>query len=129
MNRPRFIVASAAWLTLVATAGGSCVSSAAGASDPVDVIYPEIESLYIDLHRNPELAFHEQRTAGVLAERVKALGYEVFDAPAGIVAGNPRIGSGWIVRLAYFAAGAAVAPDPRQIPTNGTGATSASHAA
>jgi len=83
VNRPRFIVASAAWLTLVATAGGSCVSSAAGASDPVDVIYPEIESLYIDLHRNPELAFHEQRTAGVLAERVKALGYDVSTGVGG----------------------------------------------
>jgi metal-dependent amidase/aminoacylase/carboxypeptidase family protein len=29
----------------------------------VDAIYPDIEKLYIDLHRNPELAFHEQRTA------------------------------------------------------------------
>jgi hippurate hydrolase len=43
----------------------------------VNVIYPEIEKLYIDLHRNPELAFHEQRTAAELAERVKALGYDV----------------------------------------------------
>jgi hippurate hydrolase len=43
----------------------------------VDAIYPDIETLYIDLHRNPELAFHEQRTAAALAARVKALGYEV----------------------------------------------------
>src|ERR687887_1508833 len=46
-------------------------------SQQVNAIYPEIEKLYADLHRNPELAFHEQRTAAELAERVKALGYDV----------------------------------------------------
>jgi amidohydrolase len=46
-------------------------------SQQVNAIYPEIEKLYFDLHRNPELAFHEQRTAAELAERVKALGYDV----------------------------------------------------
>src|SRR3954447_25989863 len=43
----------------------------------VDAIYPEIEALYIDLHRNPELAFQKTRTAATLAARVKALGYDV----------------------------------------------------
>lgn len=43
----------------------------------VDAIYPKIDKLYRDLHRNPELAFHEQRTAATLAARLKALGYEV----------------------------------------------------
>ncbi len=43
----------------------------------VDAVYPDIESLYIDLHQNPELAFQEVRTAAKLAARVKALGYEV----------------------------------------------------
>ena len=43
----------------------------------VDAIYPDIEALYIDLHRNPELAFQEVQTAAKLAARVKALGYEV----------------------------------------------------
>jgi amidohydrolase len=45
--------------------------------EKVNAIYPDIETLYIDLHRNPELAFHEQRTAATLAARVKALGYKV----------------------------------------------------
>lgn len=49
----------------------------------VDAIYPDIEKLYIDLHRNPELAFHEQRTAATLAARVKALGYEVTTGVGG----------------------------------------------
>ena len=43
----------------------------------VDAIYPDVEALYIDLHRNPELAFQEVQTAAKLAARVKALGYEV----------------------------------------------------
>ena len=43
----------------------------------VDAIYPDIEALYIDLHRNPELAFQETRTAASLAATVKALGFEV----------------------------------------------------
>ena len=43
----------------------------------VNAIYPDIEALYIDLHRHPELAFQEVQTAAKLAARVKALGYEV----------------------------------------------------
>jgi amidohydrolase len=43
----------------------------------LDKDYPTIEALYQDLHRNPELAFNEVQTAKKLAERVKALGFEV----------------------------------------------------
>ncbi|MQA28213.1 MAG: hypothetical protein GEU82_00030 [Luteitalea sp.] len=43
----------------------------------VDAIDPDVEALYIDLHRNPELAFEETETAAKLAARVKALGFEV----------------------------------------------------
>jgi amidohydrolase len=32
-----------------------------------------------DLHAHPELAFEEVRTAGIVAERLRALGYEVYD--------------------------------------------------
>ena len=49
----------------------------------VDAIYPDIEKLYVDLHRHPELAFHEQRTAATLAGRVEALGYEVTTGVGG----------------------------------------------
>ncbi len=52
-------------------------------SSQVNKIYPDIEALYIDLHQNPELAFHEQRTAAKLAERVKALGYDVTTGVGG----------------------------------------------
>jgi amidohydrolase len=54
----------------------------------IDAIYPDIEALYIDLHRNPELAFQETQTAAKLAARTKALGFDVTTGVArtGIVA-------------------------------------------
>ena len=43
----------------------------------LDAYYPELQSLYQDIHRNPELAFQETQTAAKLTARLKALGYEV----------------------------------------------------
>jgi amidohydrolase len=66
----------------------------------VDAIYPDIEKLYIDLHRNPELAFHEQRTAATLAARVKALGYAVTTGVGGTgVVAILKNGQGPVVML------------------------------
>lgn len=36
----------------------------------------DLAALYRDLHENPELSFQEERTAGVVAGRLRALGYE-----------------------------------------------------
>ena len=49
----------------------------------MDKDYPTIEALYQDLHRNPELAFNEHQTAKKLAERVKALGFDVTTGVGG----------------------------------------------
>src|SRR5690348_13912910 len=66
----------------------------------VDAIYPDIEKLYIDLHKNPELAFHEQRTAATLAARVKALGYDVTTGVGGTgVVAILKNGKGPVVML------------------------------
>jgi len=66
----------------------------------VDAIYPDIEKLYMDLHRNPELAFHEQRTAAELAQRVKALGFEVTTGVGGTgVVAILKNGAGPVVML------------------------------
>jgi hippurate hydrolase len=43
----------------------------------VDAVYPQAETLYLDLHRHPELSSHEQQTAAKLASGLRALGYEV----------------------------------------------------
>jgi len=41
---------------------------------PVD---PQLAELYKDLHRHPELGFAEHRTAGIVAERLRAAGFDV----------------------------------------------------
>ncbi|MFF9813199.1 amidohydrolase [Streptomyces sp. NPDC014006] len=42
----------------------------------------ELEDFYRDLHRHPELAFQEHRTAGRLAARLRAAGYAVTEGVA-----------------------------------------------
>lgn len=39
----------------------------------------DLEALYIDLHRHPELSFQETRTAGVVARELAALGLEATE--------------------------------------------------
>ena len=39
--------------------------------------FAELVATRRDLHAHPELSFHEQRTASLVAERLRALGYEV----------------------------------------------------
>lgn len=49
-----------------------------------------------DLHRHPELGYEEHRTAGIVAERLRAAGYEVRTgvAETGVVADLPGEGEG-----------------------------------
>ena len=70
-------------LLLAAVSLAQANRSAGIPAEQIAAIYPEIESLYMDLHKSPELAFHEQQTAAKLAERVKALGYEVTTGVGG----------------------------------------------
>ncbi len=76
----------------------------AGAQVPtpaqVDAIYPQIESLYLDLHKNPELAFQEKNTAAKLADGLRALGFEVTTGVGGTgVVGILRNGQGPTVMI------------------------------
>lgn len=50
--------------------------------------YPDLETLYRDLHAHPELAFHEARTAALLASRMRKLGFVVTEhvGKTGVVA-------------------------------------------
>ena len=43
----------------------------------IDAIYPDLDRLYLDLHQNPELSWHEEKTAAKMAAQLRALGYEV----------------------------------------------------
>jgi amidohydrolase len=47
------------------------------ALERVPEIAPELAGLYRDLHAHPELSFAETRTAGIVADRLTALGLEV----------------------------------------------------
>ncbi len=49
----------------------------------VDAVMPDAQALYLDLHQHPELSGHETRTAGVLAGKLRALGYEVTENVGG----------------------------------------------
>ncbi|MFE6282134.1 amidohydrolase [Streptomyces sp. NPDC057877] len=63
--------------------------------DPAD-----LEGFYQDLHRHPELAFAEHRTAARLAMRLRAAGYEVTEGVGGTgVVGVLRNGDGPVVWL------------------------------
>lgn len=39
----------------------------------------ELEALYKDLHSHPEVGFTEVRTAGILSEKLRKLGFEVTE--------------------------------------------------
>lgn len=44
---------------------------------------PDLRAVYEDLHAHPELSLHEERTAGVLSGRLRALGFEVTTGVGG----------------------------------------------
>jgi hippurate hydrolase len=73
---------------------------AAGPADGLDQIYPHLDSLYLDLHRNPELSSREEKTAARLADELRRLGYEVTTGVGGTgVVGVLRNGKGPTVLL------------------------------
>ncbi|WP_299531765.1 amidohydrolase [uncultured Streptomyces sp.] len=55
----------------------------------------ELGAVYRDLHAHPELAFQETRTAGIVADRLRSLGYETVTGVGGTgVVGLLRNGEG-----------------------------------
>ena len=49
----------------------------------VDGMYPQLETIYKDIHANPELSFKETRTAAKLAAEMRAIGFEVTERVGG----------------------------------------------
>jgi hippurate hydrolase len=69
-------------------------------SSQIDAIYPQAESLYMDLHRNPELSYHEEKTAAKIADQLRKLGYDVTTGVGGNgVVGVLKNGAGPVVML------------------------------
>ncbi len=51
--------------------------------DPAGDFTARLEDVYRDLHAHPELSFQERRTAGIVAERLGRMGFEVEDGIGG----------------------------------------------
>jgi amidohydrolase len=68
---------------LLVLAASSLWAQAPANSNEVDAAYPEAHALYIDLHQNPELSGHENRTAAKLAAHLHNLGYDVTEHVGG----------------------------------------------
>jgi amidohydrolase len=49
----------------------------------LDGIYPDLFHLYADIHAHPELGFHENRTAAILAAQMRSLGFTVTEHVGG----------------------------------------------
>jgi amidohydrolase len=65
-----------------------------------DAIAADLEDLYRDIHRHPELSMRERRTAGIAAGRLRDAGYEVTAEVGGTgVVGLLRNGDGPTVML------------------------------
>jgi hippurate hydrolase len=102
------------------------------AIEGLDAIREDLADLYRDLHRHPELSLQETRTAGVLAQALRPLGYDVTEGVGGTgVVGVLRNGAGPTVMLRadfdalpvqektglpYASEARAVAEDGREVP-------------
>ena len=72
----------------------------APSKEQVDAIYPQVETLYEDLHRNPELSYHEEKTAATIAEQLRKLGFAVTTGVGGTgVVGILKNGAGPTVMI------------------------------
>ncbi|WP_342115411.1 amidohydrolase [Pseudoduganella sp. OTU4001] len=68
--------------------------------DGLDAIYPALDALYIDLHRNPELSLQEEQTAAKMAKQLREAGYSVTERVGGWgVVGVMKNGAGPIIML------------------------------
>jgi amidohydrolase len=73
---------------------------AASPLDGLDQMYPQLDALYLDLHKSPELSMKEQRTSARMGDELRKLGYEVTAGVGGTgVVGILRNGKGPTVLL------------------------------
>ena len=87
------VVASTAWTQSASPRNSSL-------AEEVNSVYPQVQTLYIDLHQHPELSLQEVNTAAKLAARLRELSYEVAEKVGGTgVVGILRNGAGPTVML------------------------------
>jgi amidohydrolase len=92
---PRPLAAALALLTAAGAARAAPAGRSAPALAPLDAMYPELDALYLDLHKSPELSGQEEKTAAKMAARLRGLGFEVNERVGGHgVVGVLRNGKG-----------------------------------
>jgi amidohydrolase len=79
----RHTILAASLLAGLSQAGAHAASLPAPFDTQLAADFPKLEAFYRDLHANPELGFAEHKTAAKLAERAKALGFEVTTGVGG----------------------------------------------
>jgi amidohydrolase len=85
---------------LLLSASLACVAQTSSLSSQVESVFPDAHALYLDLHQHPEISSHETRTAAVLAEKLRGLGYDVTEHVGGTgVVAILKNGSGPTVML------------------------------
>ena len=87
------VVASIALLSLLRALPGPAA--------PASKVLPaDLRDFYVDLHRNPELSLHEEKTAAKVADRLRQAGFEVTAGVGGTgIVGVLKNGSGPTVML------------------------------
>lgn len=86
--------------TLLQAQGSGPTALSGEVARGLTAIYPELDALYLELHRHPELSGAETRTAATLAAQLRKLGFEVTTGVGGTgVVGVLRNGQGPTVML------------------------------
>ena len=80
----------AVWLGLLSATSLAAVSAAAPlpiaparVDTQIQMLLPGLETLYQEIHEHPEIAFHESRTAALLAHQMRRLGFTVTEGVGG----------------------------------------------
>src|SRR5689334_6218377 len=101
---------SLSFVTLITSSAGSVFAQGAGQQSPMSSqaalpspshdLLAKLDSVYRDIHANPELSMQERRTAGIAANWLRERGYEVTEGIGGTgVVGLLRNGDGPTVLL------------------------------
>ncbi len=96
MKTLRFLVVC----SILTASGWSQSQDEPSLSSQVNSVYPQVQTLYEDLHEHPELSGHEVNTSATIAAQLRALGYDVTEHVGGTgVVAVLRNGSGPTVML------------------------------
>ena len=83
--RPLAALLGLAWVCATPSAPAAASFSVAPTKVDAEVqtLLPGLETLYQEIHEHPEIAFHETRTAAVLAHQMRRLGFTVTEGVGG----------------------------------------------